>query len=97
MSGSIDDFFRMRKYDGEIYKAQNPRNLAISQYISSPEEMKTEQERIEQELINFEQNLWKQEKQPVVPQQQKAKSRGKRKSPASSSGSSSVSMRDRRY
>jgi hypothetical protein len=41
MSGSVDDFFRMRKYDGEIYKAQNPRNLAISQYTSTPEEMKS--------------------------------------------------------
>lgn len=97
MSGTIDDFFRMRKYDGEIYKAQNPRNLTISQYTSTPEEMKAEQERIEQELIDFEKNLWKQENYPAVPQQQKVNRRGKRKSPTSSSGAASVSMRDRRY
>ncbi|MEA4918585.1 gliding motility protein GldN [Proteiniphilum sp.] len=94
MGGSIDDFFRMRKYDGEIYKVQNPRNLSISQYTSTPEEMKAEQERIEQELIDFEKNLWKQENHSFVPQQREVKSRGKRKSPASSSG---ISMRDRRY
>lgn len=97
MSGSVDDFFRMRKYDGEIYKAQNPRNLAISQYTSTPEEMKAEQERIEQELVNFEKNLWMQENHSVVPQQQKVNRRGKRRSPVSSSGAASVSMRDRRY
>ena len=69
MSGSIDDFFRLRKYDGEIYKAQNPRNLAISQYTSSPEEMKAEQDRIEQELVDFENNLWLYENHTDVPQQ----------------------------
>ena len=97
MSGTIDDFFRMRKYDGEIYKAQNPRNLAISQYTSTPEEMKAEQQRIEQELADFEKNLWKQENQSVIPQQREVTRRGQRRSPAGSSGSASVSMRDRRY
>lgn len=97
MSGSIDDFFRMRKYNGEIYKVQNPRNLAISQYTSTPEEMKAEQARLEQELIDFEKNLWKQENHSVVPQQQKVNRRSKRRSPATSSGTASISMRDRRY
>lgn len=97
MNGSIDDFFRMRKYDGEIYKAQNPRNLAISQYTSTPEEMKAEQDRIEQELIDFEKNLWEQEDYSEVPQGQKVNSRSQRRQPTSSSGSSSVTMRDRRY
>jgi gliding motility associated protien GldN len=93
MNGSMDDFFRMRKYDGEIYKAQNPRNLAISQYASTPEEIKAEQERIERELVDFEKNLWKQENHSVVPQQQKANRQGKRRS---SSGGAPVSMRDTR-
>lgn len=97
MGGSIDDFFRMRKYEGEIYKAQNPRNLAISQYTSTPEEMKAEQERIEQELADFEKSLWKQENHTVVPQQKKVNRRGQRQIPAISSGTPSVSMRDRRY
>lgn len=97
MSGSIDDYFRMRKYDGEIYKAQNPRNLAISQYTSTPEEMKAEQERIEQELIDFEKNLWKQENQSVVPQQREVKRTAKRRPQSNSSGTASISMRDRRY
>lgn len=58
MKGSIDDFFRTRKYDGEIYKTGNPGNLSISQYTNSPQEMKEEQERIEQELIDFENHVF---------------------------------------
>ena len=57
MTGTIDDFFRKHNFDGEIYKTVNLRNLAISQYTSTPEEMKKEQEKIEQELIDFENNL----------------------------------------
>lgn len=97
MSGTIDDYFRMRKYDGEIYKAQNPRNLTISQYTSTPEEMKAEQERIEQELIDFEKNLWKQENYSTAPQQREVNRRERRRSSANSSGTASISMRDRRY
>lgn len=59
--GSVDDFFRTRRYNGEIYKTGNPGNLPIYQYTSSPEEMKAEQERIEQELIDFETSLRQQE------------------------------------
>ena len=86
MIGTVDDFFRLRKYDGEIYKAQNPRNLPISGYTSTPEEARTERERIEQELINFEKQLWKGEM--ASPQQN---------SQNVSPTTSSVTMRDRRY
>lgn len=97
MNGTIDDFFRMRKYAGEIYKAQNPRNLAISQYTSGPEEMKAEQERIEKELADFEKMLWEQEKQSAIPRETSTLRRGKKRQPTTTSGNSSVSMRDRRY
>ncbi|WP_298648162.1 gliding motility protein GldN [uncultured Proteiniphilum sp.] len=98
MSDSVDDFFRMRKYDGEIYKAQNPRNLAISQYTSSPEEMKAEQERIERELIDFGKNLWKQET-PTAPYPRETNRRGNRRSSISNPDTSGAAqtMRDRRY
>lgn len=54
MDGTLDDFFLLRKYEGELYKEQNPQNLSIPQYTHSPEEMKAEQQRIERELIEFE-------------------------------------------
>lgn len=97
MNGTIDDFFRLRKYDGEIYKAQNPRNLTISQYTTTPEEMKKEQERIEQELIDFEEKLWKKENPIYTPQQVKKNRRAKKQPSQSSLENTSVSMRDRRY
>ncbi|BBD44586.1 Hypothetical protein PEIBARAKI_4579 [Petrimonas sp. IBARAKI] len=87
MTGTIDDFFRMKHYDGEIYKATNPRNLAISQYTSTPEEMKAEQERVEQQLRDFEERLWKGDTDTtrVLPYRQKQRAGG------------STTMRNRRY
>lgn len=94
--GTVHDFFVMRKYNGEIYKAQNARNLAISQYTSTPEEMKAEQDRIEKELQDFEEGLWQQ--QQYAPSSEQSTIRRERRRPArSSSPSSSVTMRDRRY
>ncbi|MDI9521650.1 MAG: gliding motility protein GldN [Bacteroidota bacterium] len=107
MNGTVDDFFRLRKYDGEIYKAGNPRNLAIAQYTSTPEEMKAEQERIEKELRDFEKGLWTDEDELIPaepttgrPNRRNTKtgvSRRDRRSASSSPGNSSVTMRDRRY
>lgn len=87
MTGTIDDFFRMKHYDGEIYKTTNPRNLAISQYTSTPEEMKAEQERVERQLKNFEERLWKEntDSTRVLPPRQKRRVGG------------STTMRNRRY
>ena len=96
MNGTVDDFFRLRKYDGEIYKAQNPRNLTISQYTSTPEEMKAEQDRIEQELIDFQHSLSNQQEE-FVPSEQPTTRRDRRRPSRASSGTSSVTMRDRRY
>ncbi len=107
MNGTVDDFFRLRKYNGEIYKAGNPRNLAIAQYTSTPEEMKAEQERIEKELKDFEKGLWTDEDElipaeqftnrPVRRSTKTGVSRRDRRPASSPSGSSSVTMRDRRY
>ncbi len=95
MNGTVDDFFRLRKYDGEIYKAQNPRNLAISQYTTTAEEMKAEQERIEQELIDFERGI-KNQQERLIPAEQPITRRNRRPARTSSTPSS-VTMRDRRY
>lgn len=59
MTGTVADYFRKRSYDGEIYKAANPRNLAISQYAATPEEVNIEQQKIEAQLRNFEKGLWR--------------------------------------
>ena len=96
MTATIDDFFRKNNYDGEIYKTTNLRNLAISQYTSSPEEMKAEQEKIEKQLKDFEERLWKADSTNIQPQTQNRKAR-RNAVRSTSSGVSSNTMRDRRY
>lgn len=55
---SIDDYFVRSLYDGEIYKTANLQNKLLAQYCSTDSAMKVEQQRIEKELINFENKLW---------------------------------------
>jgi len=93
---TVDDFFRKRSYHGEIYKTGNPGNRAISQYTSTPEEMKGEQDRIEQELLDFEQ-LLRQEEKAVASPPREAGRRSNKKSPGTATTSASQTMRDRRY
>ena len=55
---TFDDFFAKGLYKGDIYKTINAKNLAISQYCKDSIEVKKEQEKIEQQLKDFENNLW---------------------------------------
>jgi hypothetical protein len=55
---TFDDFFTRGLYKGDIYKTVNAKNLAISQYCKDSTEIKKEQERIEQQLKDFETNIW---------------------------------------
>ena len=55
---TFDDFFARGLYKGDIYKTVNAKNLAISQYCKDSTEIKKEQEKIEQQLKDFENNLW---------------------------------------
>ena len=93
---TVDDFFRKRSYSGEIYKTGNPGNRTISQYTSTPEQMKAEQERIEQELLDFEQ-LLRQEEKAVVSPSRETNRRSNKKSSGTATTSASQTMRDRRY
>ena len=99
MRGSIDDFFRTRLYDGEIYKTGSQGNRSISQYTNSPQEMKAEQERIEQELIDFEKQIWKEPVGNLNQNSQNSKNQKRRTSVISkrSNSDSQQSMRNRRY
>ena len=55
---SINDFFITHRYKGDIYKTTNLRNLTLAQYCKTDSALTKEQERIEQQLQNFERNLW---------------------------------------
>lgn len=97
MTGSVDDFFRKRTYDGEIYKTANPRNLAISQYTSSQEERRQEQQKIERQLKDFESRLWKEDPDSTPVQPNQRNRRTKRNTTKPLSPESLNTMRDRRY
>ncbi len=78
---SIDDFFTKRLYHGEIIKVGNTKNLPLQAYISNPDSLKMEQERIENELKAFEEALWrKPSKDQVVPSQKGAKGKTPKRS-----------------
>ena len=56
---SLDDFFKLNMYTGDIYKTKNLRNMALKQmYPDNPEAYKHAQDSIEQRLRSFNQDLW---------------------------------------
>ena len=55
---SIDDFFKLNMYSGEIYKTKNLRNLSLRQMYPEEEAYKHAQDSIEQRLRSFNQDLW---------------------------------------
>lgn len=55
---TLDGFFRMGLYQGNIYKTLNLRGLTLAQYCPTPDSLQSEQQRIEKELQSFEASLW---------------------------------------
>ena len=55
---SIDDYFVRSLYEGDIYKTANLQNKLLAQYCPNDIAMKAEQQRIEKELVTFENKLW---------------------------------------
>ena len=55
---SIDDFFKLNMYSGEIYKTKNLRNQSLRQMYPEEEAYKHAQDSIEQRLRSFNQDLW---------------------------------------
>ena len=55
---SLDDYFNLGMYDGEIYKTRNLRNLSMAQIYPDEDEMKHAQDSIDNRLRNFGKDLW---------------------------------------
>lgn len=55
---SLDDYFNLGMYEGDIYKTKNLRNLSMNQLYPDPDEMKLAQDSIEKRLRSFGDNLW---------------------------------------
>lgn len=55
---SIDDYFTLRKYEGEIYKVQNTRGLTLQQQYPDEAQLAAKREEIERELKSFGDSIW---------------------------------------
>lgn len=55
---SLDDYFTLGMYDGDIYKTKNLRNLALNQIFPEEEDLKAAQDSIDNRLRTFGKDLW---------------------------------------
>lgn len=55
---TIDDFFSLGMYDGEIYKYKNLRNLSMAQMFPDEEDRKRAQDSIDNRLRSYGKHLW---------------------------------------
>lgn len=55
---SLDDYFNLGMYDGEIYKTQNLRNLSMNQMFPDEEDLKAAQDSIDRRLREYGKHLW---------------------------------------
>lgn len=55
---SLDDYFVMGCYEGDIYKTSNLRNQPLSEYCPTDSALQEERERIERQLTDFQKGLW---------------------------------------
>jgi gliding motility associated protien GldN len=55
---TFDEFFAQRLYSSYLLGDSNMNNRTLLQYLNNPEKIRKEQQRIETELLNFEQDLW---------------------------------------
>lgn len=58
---SAADFFGSNHYKGDIYMTTNMQNKSLEQYCETDSDLVKEQKKIEQEMVNFEQRIWKEE------------------------------------
>ena len=55
---TYDDFFKLRMFDGEIYKTQNLQNMSLMQLYPTPEAQDSARQAIENQLAQFDRSLW---------------------------------------
>lgn len=68
---SIDDYFTMGMYDGEIYKTRNLRNLSMAQMYPDEDMRKHAQDSIDNRLKNYGKQLWVPTREDYLAQKEK--------------------------
>ncbi|MDE5876708.1 MAG: gliding motility protein GldN [Muribaculaceae bacterium] len=69
---SLDDYFNLAMYDGEIYKTRNLRNLSMNQMYPDPDDLKRAQDSIDTRLREFGKDLWVPTREEYLAQREKA-------------------------
>ena len=65
---SLDDFFKLNMYTGEIYKTKNLRNLSLMQMFPDEKDLKHAQDSIERRLQAFNNDLWVPDREVLMAQ-----------------------------
>ncbi|MEG1573751.1 MAG: gliding motility protein GldN [Bacteroidales bacterium] len=69
---TLDDYFKMRMYDGEIYKTMNLRNMSLMQLYPETAAQDSARTAIENQLKSFKNNLWVKNSEETVITDKKA-------------------------
>lgn len=72
---SLDDYFLLGMYDGEIYKTQNLRNLSMNQMFPDEDDLKHAQDSIDQRLREYGKHLWVPTREEYLAQKEKEEAR----------------------
>lgn len=68
---SLDDFFTLGMYKGDIYKTKNLRNLSLNQQFPDPDDLKQAQDSIDRRLKEFGKDLWVPTREEYLEQKEK--------------------------
>lgn len=68
---SLDDFFTLGMYEGDIYKTKNLRNLSLNQMYPDPDDLKLAQDSIDARLKSFGKDLWVPTREEYLAQKEK--------------------------
>lgn len=63
---SIDDFFNLTMYDGEIYKTRNLKNKSMAQMYPDPDDRQRAADSIQSRLNDFEKKLWVPNREEII-------------------------------
>ncbi|MBO7099258.1 MAG: gliding motility protein GldN [Bacteroidaceae bacterium] len=55
---TADDYFTLNRYEGKIYKTNNLQGKVLANYCETDSAMKTEQLKIEKQIVDFEEGVW---------------------------------------
>lgn len=63
---TLDDFFSLNMYEGDIYKTRNLRNQSMKQMYPDPDDLKRAQDSIQHRLDTYDSKLWVPSREEVI-------------------------------